>query len=72
MTAPTPRQVAHPGPNLVEISSSDEGTQRNGELLPKERGLIQVNIDGHPLFLTGSKQFSGKFGNLLFLTVFNF
>jgi hypothetical protein len=31
-----------------------------------------VDIGGHPPFLTGSKQFSGKFGNLLFLAVFNF
>jgi hypothetical protein len=34
--------------------------------------LIQVDIGGHPPFLTGSKQFSGKFDNLLFLAVFNF
>jgi hypothetical protein len=34
--------------------------------------VIQVDIDGHPHFLTGSKQFSGNFGNLLFLAVFNF
>ena len=34
--------------------------------------MIQVDIGGHPHFLTGSKQFSGKFGNLLFLAVFNF
>jgi hypothetical protein len=31
-----------------------------------------VDIGGHPPFSTGSKQFSGNFGNLLFLTVFNF
>jgi hypothetical protein len=41
-------------------------------LLPKEGGLIQVDIGGHPPFPTGSKQFSGNFGNLLFLAVFNF
>ena len=35
-------------------------------LLPKERGLIQVDIGGHPPFPTSSKQFSGNFGNLLF------
>ena len=29
--APAPRQVAHPGPNSAEISSSDGGTQRNGD-----------------------------------------
>jgi hypothetical protein len=40
--------------------------------LPKEGGLIQVDIGGHPPFPTGSKQFSGNFGNLLFLVVFNF
>ena len=34
--------------------------------------LIQVDIGGHPPFSTGSKQFSGKFGSLLFLAVFNF
>jgi hypothetical protein len=32
--------------------------------------LIQVDIGGHPPFPTGSKQFSGNFGNLLFLAVF--
>jgi hypothetical protein len=41
-------------------------------LLPKEGGLIQMDISGHPPFPTGSKQFSGNFGNLLFLVVFNF
>jgi hypothetical protein len=30
-----------------------------------------VDIGGHPPFLIGSKQFSGKFDNLLFLAVFN-
>jgi hypothetical protein len=34
--------------------------------------LIQVDIGGHPPFSTGSKQFSGNFGNLLFLAGFNF
>jgi hypothetical protein len=34
--------------------------------------LIQVDISGHPPFSTGSKQFSGNFGNLLFLAGFNF
>jgi hypothetical protein len=34
--------------------------------------LIQVDIGGHPPFLTGSKQFSSNFGNLLFLAGFNF
>jgi hypothetical protein len=31
--------------------------------------LIQVDIGGHPPFPTGSKQFSGNCGNLLFLAV---
>jgi hypothetical protein len=31
-----------------------------------------VDIGGHPPFPTGSKQFSGNLGNLLFLAVFNF
>ena len=34
--------------------------------------MIQVDISGHPPFPTGSKQFSGNFGNLLFLAGFNF
>jgi hypothetical protein len=34
--------------------------------------LIQVDIGGHPPFPNGSKLFSGNFGNLLFLAVFNF
>ena len=38
--------------------------------LPKEGGLIQMDIGGHPPFPTGSKQFFGNFGNLLFLAVF--
>jgi hypothetical protein len=32
--------------------------------------LIQVDIGGHPPFPIGSKQFSGNFGNLLFLAFF--
>ena len=31
-----------------------------------------MDIGGHPPFPIGSKQFSGNFGNLLFLAVFNF
>jgi hypothetical protein len=31
-----------------------------------------VDIDGHRPFPIGSKHFSGNFGNLLFLAVFNF
>jgi hypothetical protein len=34
--------------------------------------MIQVDIGCHPPFPTGSKQFSGNFGNLLFLAVLNF
>ena len=41
-------------------------------LLPKEGGLIQVDIGGYPPFPTGSKEFSSNFDNLLFLAVFNF
>jgi hypothetical protein len=40
--------------------------------IPKEGGLIQVDIDGHPPFPTGSKQFFGNFGNLLFFSNFHF
>ena len=31
-----------------------------------------MDIGGHSAFPTRSKQFSGNFGNLLFLAVFNF
>jgi hypothetical protein len=41
-------------------------------LLPKEGGLIQVDISGHPPSLTSPKHVSGNFGNLLFLAIFNF
>jgi hypothetical protein len=41
-------------------------------LSPTGLFLIQVDISGHPPFPTGSKQFSGNFGNLLFLAGFNF
>jgi hypothetical protein len=41
-------------------------------LLPKEGGLIQVDIGGHPPSPTGPKHVFGNFGNLLFLAVFNF
>jgi hypothetical protein len=34
--------------------------------------VIQVDIGGHPPFPNGSKQFSGHFGNLLFLAGFHF
>jgi hypothetical protein len=40
--------------------------------LPKEVGLIQVDIGGHPPFPTHSKLFFGNFGNLLFLAVLTF
>jgi hypothetical protein len=33
--------------------------------------MIQVDIGGHPPFPNGSKQFSGHFGNLLFLAGFH-
>jgi hypothetical protein len=39
-------------------------------LLPKDGGLIQVDIDGHPPFPAGSKHLSSNFDNLLFLAVF--
>jgi hypothetical protein len=41
-------------------------------LLPKEGGLIQVDIGGHPPCPTGPKHVFGNFSNLLFLAVFNF
>jgi hypothetical protein len=41
-------------------------------LIPKEGGLIQIDISVHPPFPTGSRQFSDNFGNLLFLAVLTF
>jgi hypothetical protein len=38
----------------------------------KSTPLIEVDIGGHPPFANSSKQFSGHFGNLLFLAGFNF
>jgi hypothetical protein len=32
--------------------------------------VIHMDIDGHPPFATGSKQFYDIFGNLLFLAAF--
>jgi hypothetical protein len=43
-----------------------------GPWIPKEGGFIQVDIGGHPPFLTGSKKFTGNSSNLLFLALFNF
>jgi hypothetical protein len=34
--------------------------------------VIQVDIGGHPPFQNGSKKNSSNFGNLLFLSGFNF
>jgi hypothetical protein len=41
-------------------------------LLPKEGGLIELEIGVHPPFPTGSIFFFDNFDNLLFLAVFNF
>jgi hypothetical protein len=38
----------------------------------KRHQVIHMDIDGHPPFPTGSKQFSNNFGNLLFLAVLTF
>jgi hypothetical protein len=48
-------------------------TEHEKNITRNERPImIQVDIGGHPPFPTGSKQFSGNFGNLLFLAGFNF
>jgi hypothetical protein len=64
------------------LSSVEEKTCLNGRgmLIPRQIPIqihiqshiqmIQVDISGHPPSPTGSKQFSGNFGNLLFLAVF--
>jgi hypothetical protein len=56
------RQAAHRDADSENAFPSPPGTG----------GLIRVDIGGHPPFPTGPKQFSGNFGNLLFLAVFNF
>jgi len=50
---------------LIELLENGFNAKENRS----ERVMIQVDIDGHPPFPTGSKQFSGNFGNLLFLAV---
>jgi hypothetical protein len=54
------------------FSLSPENSMQWRPFIPKEGGLIQVDISGHPPFPTGSKHFSGNFGNLLFLAVLTF
>jgi len=44
----------------------------SGGRFPSGPVVIQVDIRGHPPFPNGSKQFSGHFGNLLFLAGFHF
>jgi hypothetical protein len=56
-------------PSMFEPNSY---TKRLWEASQNFHFMIQVDIGGHPPFPTGSKQFSGNFGNLLFLAVFNF
>jgi hypothetical protein len=41
-------------------------------LMKRLFNMIQVDVGGHPPFPNGSKQFSGHFGNLLFLAGFHF
>jgi hypothetical protein len=72
MTSPT-IQAAHPDADPTNAFPSPPGNSTQWiPFLPKEVGLIQVDIGGHPPFSTGSKLFSGNFGNLLFLAGFNF
>jgi hypothetical protein len=63
-----PHQHEWRGKFTIEISEAKEGHSLPGGPIP----LIQVDIGGHPPFPNGSKQFSGHFGNLLFLAGFNF
>jgi hypothetical protein len=68
-TSPT-RQATHQDADSTNVFSLSPGHSTQWRpFLPKEGGLIQVDIGGHPPFPTGSKQFSGNFGNLLFLAV---
>jgi hypothetical protein len=54
------------------FSLSLENSTQWRPFLPKEGGLIQVDIGGHPPFPNGPKWLSGNFDNLLFLAGFNF
>jgi hypothetical protein len=68
-------QLLHQGKWITEGQIQEKFPHMMGELnemdtiSPKEGVLILVDIGGHPSFPTGSKQFSGNFGNLLFLAV---
>jgi hypothetical protein len=64
------RQAAHQDADSTNTFSLSPGNSTQWRpFLPKEGGLIQVDIGGHPPIPTGSKQSSG---NLLFLAVFRF
>jgi hypothetical protein len=64
------RQAAHQDSDSANTFFLSPGNSTQWRpLLPKEGGLIQVDISGHPPFPTGSKSFL-NFGNLLFLAVF--
>jgi hypothetical protein len=71
-TSPT-RQGAHQDAVSTNIFPSPPSTQHNGDhcFLMREDLSGWISVATH-LFPTGSKQFSGNFGNLLFLTVFYF
>jgi hypothetical protein len=70
-TSPT-RQATHQDVDSTNALLSPMGHSTKWiPLIPKEGGLIQVDISGHPPFPTDSKRFFGNFGNLLFLVVFS-
>jgi hypothetical protein len=57
--------------DTATTTTSSQAPSIQHKQVDKVAVLIQVDIGGHPPFPTGSKQFSGNFGNLLFLAVFN-
>jgi hypothetical protein len=63
MQGPNPQDY-YPGKTANRAISHKSNSEMSGRCI-----VIQVDIDGHPPFLTGSKQFSDNFGNLLFLAV---
>jgi hypothetical protein len=68
-TSPT-RQATQQGSDSTNaFPSPPENSTQWRPLIPKEGGLIQVDIGGHPPIPTGSKQSSS---NLLFLAFFWF
>jgi hypothetical protein len=71
-TSPT-RQAVHQDADSTNAFPSPPGTQHNGYhcFLRREYLSMWISVATH-LFQLAQNNFSGNFGNLLFLAVFNF